>query len=122
MKRDLCIVYEGKLYLIVNIMHNCSHSLRGLCGLKLQYDVRFVRIICHSLRGLCGLKLCSKCALQYLSYRHSLRGLCGLKCIQNSNLTVKYGHSLRGLCGLKYIKRPCSYKQAGVTVCEDCVD
>ena len=36
MKRDLCIVYEGKLYLIVNIMHNCSHSLRGLCGLKLR--------------------------------------------------------------------------------------
>ena len=29
------------MYLIVNIMHNCSHSLRGLCGLK-----------CHTLRNI----------------------------------------------------------------------
>ena len=51
MKRDLCIVYEGKLYLIVNIMHNCSHSLRGLCGLKsYTYPLGFLSASSQSAR------------------------------------------------------------------------
>ena len=125
MKRDLCIVYEGKLYLIVNIMHNCSHSLRGLCGLK------YASI--NEKGTAVGVPVCEDCVdwnsmawvMLYVLQSHSLRGLCGLKfCIihliqevdpvtvcedcvdwnvkSTGVPTTLLCHSLRGLCGLKY--------------------
>ena len=41
---------DGRVY------PSCSHSLRGLCGLKSQSPLSYPLKSCHSLRGLCGLK------------------------------------------------------------------
>ena len=76
----LCIVYNNVCWNFVYVGYYCSHSLRGLCGLKCPMTEQNQDMIRHSLRGLCGLKSIAF-ALTLSVSRHSLRGLCGLKSI-----------------------------------------
>ena len=121
-----------------------GHSLRGLCGLKLNTIGYFMHYDPSQPARAVWIEIIHTSQVGGVVMRHSLRGLCGLKFPSSSGNGMLAGHSLRGLCGLKFhplfpwarihMSQPAravwieillclsTFRQAVVTACEGCVD
>ena len=140
----LCIVYNNVCWNFVYVGYYCSHSLRGLCGLKYPGAVRPPEHDSHSLRGLCGLKypcvpfclggdLSQPARAVWIEIRYMvlialiIRVTACEGCVDwnmdgISSLKITVRHSLRGLCGLKSQDAYVNCVRYDVTACEGCVD